>query len=171
MNISVAITNFNRTKLLFDALSNVLTDDRVSEIIISDDCSRFEVYDAVCEHYIGHPKVKIFRNLVNEDCYRNKAIALSRATNDWCCLWDSDNIFDKLYIDRLENLWQAGLNEKTIYTPSWAKPHFDFSGFAGVSITRLNIGGLVHDHRVTTILNAANFFCNSHEYLKVFEKS
>lgn len=169
MSISVCLTNYNRSKLLYEAVSAILFDNRVNEIVISDDASRPEVFHSVVWYFKEHPKVKIFKNETNIDCYHNKAKALELATNDWCCLWDSDNIFDKTYIDRLETLISAGLNEMTIYAPSFAKPHFNFTGYAGVNITHTNIAGLVHDDRITTMLNAMNYFVNRHEYLKVFD--
>jgi len=171
MNISIAITNFNRTKLLFDALANVLDDDRVSEIVISDDHSEQSIYNQVVEHYKGHPKVKIFRNEQNIDCYHNKAQALRLASNDWCCLLDSDNIYGRDYIDRIESLIQSGVTESTIYTPSWAQPHFNFIKVSGVNISRSNIGGLLlqdNDGKVQTMLNAANYFVHRQSWLSCF---
>lgn len=170
--ISVCLTNFNRSKLLFEAVSNILSDERVDEVIISDDNSRDEVYQSVQWYFKDFPKVHIHRNDTNIDCYQNKAQSLRLASNDWCCLWDSDNIFDKAYIDRLENIMVAGLNDRTIYTPSFARPHFDFTSMSGVNINRTNIGGLmngVQSDKVGTMLNAANYFVNRHEWLKVFD--
>lgn len=166
--ITVCLTNYNRSRLLFEAVTNVLYDERVNEIVISDDHSKDEIYSSVVWYFKEHPKVKIFRNETNIDCYRNKARSLELATNDWCCLWDSDNIFDRTYIDRIENIAIAGLNDTTIYTPSFARPHFDFTSVAGVNINRSNIAGLIQSDKVQTMLNAANFFVNRHKYLSVF---
>ena len=168
VKISICLTNFNRSKLLFESVSNVLLDNRVGEVIISDDCSRDEVFNSVVWYFKEFPKVKIHRNETNLDCYRNKAKALELATNDWCILFDSDNVMDKSYLDRIENLVIGGVSDKTIYTPSFARPHFDFSSVAGVNISRSNVAGLAHSDKVTTMLNAANYFVNRHEYLKVF---
>lgn len=167
--ISVCLTNFNRSKLLFDAIANVLFDDRVTEIIISDDCSRDEVFSSVVWYFKEHTKVKIYKNPVNIDCYHNKAKSIELATNQWCCLWDSDNIFGKDYIDRLENLIVAGLNDKTAYAPSFAKPHFNFEQFAGVNINKSNIAGLINHDKIQTMLNAMNYFVNRDEFLRVFD--
>lgn len=169
--ISVCLTNYNRSELLFSAVSDVLMDRRVSEIIISDDCSRDEIYQSVVWYFKEHPKVKIYRNETNLDCYHNKARSLELATNDWCCLWDSDNIFGRDYIDRIENLFISGINEHTAYAPSFARPHFNFEQFAGVNISKSNISGLVQHDKITTMLNAMNYFVNRHEYLKVFDPS
>lgn len=166
--ISICLTNFNRSKLLFESISNVLMDERVNEVVISDDCSRDEIFQSVVWYFKEFPKVRIYRNESNLDCYRNKAKALELATNDWCILFDSDNIMDKSYLDKIETMVIAGLSPRTIYTPSFARPHFDFTSVSGVNISRANIAGLVHSDKVTTMLNAANYFVNRHEYLKVF---
>lgn len=169
--ISICLTSYNRSELIFEAVSRVLLDHRVSEIVISDDCSRDEVFQSMVWRFKEHPKVLIYRNEQNIDCYRNKARALELANNDWCCLWDSDNVFGVDYIDRLENLITTGLNDRTIYTPSFARPHFDFTSVAGISISRSSIAGLmngVQADKVGTMLNAANYFVNRHEYLKLF---
>lgn len=174
ISISLCITNYNRSKLLFEGISNILYDQRVSEVVISDDCSRPEIYNSVVWYFKEHPKVKIYRNDVNLDCYHNKAQALRLATNDWCILFDSDNTIDRIYIDKIENLVMSGLTEKTVYTPSFAKPHFDFTPFAGINISKLNIAGLItglQGDRVQTMLNAMNYFVNRHEYLRIFDAS
>lgn len=172
--LSICLTNYNRSNLLYQSVANVLMDNRVSEIVISDDCSRDEVYQSVVWYFKEFPKVKIYRNETNIDCYRNKARSLELATNDWCILLDSDNVIDKSYIDRIENITVAGLNDKTIYTPSFARPHFDFTSIAGSNISRSNIAGFMNGaqaDRVGTMLNAANYFVNRHEYLKLFDPS
>lgn len=169
MQISVCLTSYNRAKLIHDAIAGVLLDPRIDEFVISDDASTPEIFQSMVWYFKDHPKVKIYRNDTNLDCYHNKAKALELAKNDWCCLWDSDNIFDKTYIDRLETLVVAGVNDKTVYNPSFARPHFDFTSVAGVNITKANIAGLVHSDKVTTMLNAMNYFVNRHEYLKVFD--
>ena len=167
--ISVCLTNFNRTQLLFEAIEKILSDDRVTEIVISDDCSRDDVYQSMMVYYKEWPKVNIFRNEVNLDCYHNKARSLELATNDWCILFDSDNVIDKNYIDRLEGLIEGGLNDKTVYAPSFAKPHFNFADIAGLNIDRTNIAVHINSDKTQTMLNAMNYFVNRHEYLKVFD--
>lgn len=167
--VSVCLTNYNRSKLLYEAIGNILMDNRVDEVIISDDNSRDEIYQSVIWYFKDFPKVKIFRNEQNLDCYRNKARAVSLASNEWVCLWDSDNIFDKSYIDRLESLFTSGLNPNTIYTPSFARPHFDFTSVAGVNITKANIAGLIKSDKVQTMLNAANYFVYRDNYTAIFD--
>ena len=169
MNITAAFTNFNRTDLLYNAIQPFIDNDRISEIVISDDCSHMEFYNTVYWQFASVDKVKIFRNETNVDCYLNKKLAIERATNEWVLILDSDNLFSKEYIDRLENLWVAGLNDRTVYQPEFAKPHFDFRHIAGVNLTRGNIANYIHDGRTQTMLNAMNYFVNREQYLKVFD--
>lgn len=171
LRISLCLTNYNRSRLLFEGVRSVLMDTRINEIIISDDCSNESIYNSMVWYFKDFPHVKIFRNESNIDCYHNKAKALSLASNDWCILFDSDNTIDISYINRIENLYVAGLNERTAYMPSFAKPHFNFQGVAGMSINRGNIGELIKRDDVQTMLNAMNYFVNRHEYLRVFDPS
>lgn len=171
MNISVCFTHWNRPDMLHEAIAPFIHDDRVSEVVISDDASQIELYNTIHWQYASIEKIKLFRNEVNLDCYFNKAKAIEKSTNQWVALLDSDNRFSKEYVDRLENLWVAGLNEKTVYQPDFAKPHFDFRHIAGRNLTKGNIADFIHDDRTKTALNAMNYFVNRDEYLKVFDPS
>lgn len=146
-------------------------DHRIDEIVIADDCSDEAIYNSMVWYFKDFPNVKIFRNEYNLDCYKNKARVLELASNDWCILFDSDNVIDVSYINRIENLFVAGLNDKTAYMPSFAKPHFNFQGVAGVNINRGNISELIKRDDVQTMLNAMNYFVNRNEYLRVFDPS
>lgn len=171
MNISVCLTNHNRTDLLYDSIAQVLDDPRIAEFVISDDCSNPDLFKEVVTHYAGNDKVKIFRNDANIDCYFNKCRAIERATSEWCILLDSDNVLTKEYIDRIENLWIAGLNAKTVYQPDFAKPHFDFQKYGGAVVNKSNVNGYMGDSTFETMLNAMNYFVNREQYLKVFDFS
>jgi glycosyltransferase involved in cell wall biosynthesis len=171
MNISICFTSFNRTEMLYEAVLPFINDSRISEIIISDDASQIELYNTLNWQYATIEKIKIHRNETNIDCYHNKAKAIELAANDWVAILDSDNIFTKEYIDRLENLWVAGLNDKTIYQPDFAKPHFDFRHIDGINLNKGNIAHFIRDDRTKTMLNAMNYFVNRYEYLKVFDRN
>jgi glycosyltransferase involved in cell wall biosynthesis len=169
--ISIAITNYNRTDLLFESIHQVINDDRIDEIVISDDCSDYNSFNSVCDYYREYSKVKIFRNDSNVDCYRNKKEAISNCSNEWVIMLDSDNIITKEYIDRIETLSIGGLDRKTIYQPSFAKPHFDFRKYEGYLINRINCGKHIHEDNFSTMLNAMNYFVNRDEYIRVWDGS
>jgi glycosyltransferase involved in cell wall biosynthesis len=171
MNISLCIPTYKRTSLLYNSCEDLLDDPRVSEIIIVDDASEIGVFTDIQHWYRGKSKVKLFRNERNLDCYRNKREAISKATNEWVIIGDSDNVFDKKYIDRIENLFIAGLNRRTVYQPSFAKPHFNFQKFESFLIDQSNVGRYMVDAMFSTMLNAANYFVNRDEYLMVWDGS
>lgn len=170
--ISLCLTTYNRADLLLESFQHVVNDDRISEIIIVDDAST--------NHYDGYvlgladrfsPKVKSFVNKQNLDCYKNKREAISKASNEWVIIFDSDNIITKSYIDRIESLMVAGLNPKTVYQPSFAKPHFNFTKYEGMIIDKYNIGKYIGEPTFETMLNAMNYFVNRDEFLKVWDGS
>lgn len=169
--ITLCLTTYQRTDLLFESFAQVLTDDRVSEIVIVDDHSDYEIFNAIAWHTKEFSKVKLYRNEKNLDCYFNKREAVSRATNEWVILFDSDNILTKSYIDRIETIIMAGANEKTLYNPSFAKPHFNFTNYSGKLVTRENVASFMGDATFQTMLNAMNYFVNKTQYLKVWDSS
>lgn len=169
--ITIAITTYNRTTLLFESFAQVINDDRVTEIVISDDNSRDEVYQAVAKYCKDHIKITLYRNDVNLDCYKNKRQAISLSSNEWVILLDSDNKISKEYIDRVESLIVSGLNPRTIYQPEFARPHFNFEKYSGINITKNNVGKLISDETFQTMLNAANYLVNRDEYLKVWDRT
>lgn len=169
--ISVAVTTFQRTSLLFEALANVIDDQRVTEIVIVDDHSDLNIYNQLEIYARSYGKIKLFRNDKNVDCYLNKRLSVFGCSGEWVCMWDSDNKFDKGYVDRIENLFIGGLQEKTIYQPEFAEPHFNFEKYSGLLISKANVAQYMADATFQTMLNASNFFVNRAEYLRLFDAS
>lgn len=170
--ISLCFTTWNRDSLLFEAFRHVVNDERVSEIVIVDDCSQkidFKVVEAFCESY---EKVRLYRNKANVGCYQNKAIAISKAHNEWVAILDSDNIFRPDYLDKLFRYnTQHGWKSNTILAPDFAQPTFDYRHFSGHTITKQNVSGYAKKKRFDCLINTANYFVNRDEYLRVFDKS
>ena len=163
--LSVCLTNFNREKLLYESIEQVIDDERISEIIISDDCSDYELYKRVVEYYKAWPKVKVSRNDTNVDCFRNKRKAVSLASNEFVILFDSDNILTKSYIDKLFHFeW----DKHVIFQPVFAKPKFNFKEYSGLKITSKNVARHIEFVTFGTMLNAMNYFVNRDEYLRVW---
>lgn len=166
--ISLCITTYERTDLLFESFRQVIDDDRISEIVIVDDCSSMPVYETIKEYVKNIPKVKLYRNEVNLDCYRNKKRSVELAQNQWVIVFDSDNIMTKKYIDVLyERVWFYN----SVYNPSFSKPHFNFTAFAGQTFAKENTSKHINDPTFQTMLNAMNYFVNRDEYLRVWDGS
>lgn len=167
--ITIALTNWNRDSMTFEAFRSVLKDDRISEVVIVDDCSDERIYNNLSFMVNGIDKVKLYRNEKNLGCYHNKRRAVELASNEWVILLDSDNTIKKEYLDALTggHYWSS----KTVFQPEWAKPHFDFRHFSGDIITINNVKKFLDKPHFTTMLNAMNFFVNREEYLKVFDQA
>lgn len=165
--ISICIPTFNRAEMTIESFLDVYGDDRVGEIIISDDASDLAIYEELKSITDCLPKVKLYRNLTNQDCYFNKATAIGYATNDWAILLDSDNKISADYLDKLYEIPEWCIS--TIYTPSWANPHFDFRAFEGMTITRKNVAEWIDKPLAEVCLNAANYFVDVYKYLEVFD--
>lgn len=164
--ISLCITNFNRNAYLFKSFEQVYHDDRISEIIISDDNSEPDLFEAVARRCEQFPKVKLSRNPVNLGCFGNKHKAVSLASNDYCIIFDSDNVLSPAYIDLLfQKEWQP----KVIIAPDFAEPHFDYRAFAGVTFNKTNIGLRAYEKGMDCLLNTMNYFVHRDSYLSVYQ--
>lgn len=164
--ISICLTHFNRSDMIERAIEKIIDDDRVSEIVIVDDNSD-ESHKAWLQTFAKpHDKIRIVWNASNLGCYRNKREAISKSSNEFCFILDSDNIFDKHYID---HIYAYGLWDKnTIYAPSKAKP-FDYTAFEGRILTKMNISKFVGKKLFDAMMNTMNYFVNRDEYLRVWD--
>jgi glycosyltransferase involved in cell wall biosynthesis len=170
--ITLCLTNYNRTDLLFESFAQVIDDDRISEIVIVDDHSDMEVFNRVFEYTRSIPKVKLYRNEKNLDCYRNKREAVSKASNEWVIIFDSDNILTKAYVDAIWSIdpgWSATNN--IIFQPAAARPHFIFTSYSGLIVDKYNVSLHIEESAFSTMLNAMNYCVNRDEFLRVWDGS
>lgn len=168
VTVSVAIPTFRRTDLLYKSFQQVINDERVGEIVIVDDASPMHIYAEIEGFCKGNPKIKLFRNEVNFDCYKNKHEAVSKCSNEYTIILDSDNRISKDYLDVI---YAQHWSPERILQPSFAKPHFDFRKFNGLLANRKNVAKYAHDSTFTTMLNAMNFFIHRERYLEVWDGS
>lgn len=166
--ISICIPTYNRYQLTINSFAQVLNDERVSEIIIVDDASTDDSFEKLSDYFLDNDKVTVYGNAFNLDCYFCKHRVAELATNDWVIILDSDNTLTEEYLDAIYAIPEW--DEKTIYQPQFAKPHFDFRQWSGLTITRENVSQYANTHLMTA-LNAMNFFINRDEYLKVWDGS
>lgn len=165
--ISLCITNYNRTDLLFKSLEYPLTDKRISEIVISDDCSTDAVFKAVQKFCKKHKKIKLFRNEENYGMSQNKLQAIGKAKNKWAILFDSDNELNKGYVDALfaRQKWEP----KTIYCPEFAEPKFDYTAFSGQQFDIVGVKMNLKKPMFEVLLNTCNYFVNRDEYVTTWQ--
>lgn len=167
--ISLCIPTWNRFEQTIESFMDVYADPRIGEIIIVDDASDLSIFHQLREVTEKFEKIKLYRNVSNFDCYRNKYTCISFAKYPFAILLDSDNHIDKSYIDRLYEIqiWK----NKFFYTPCFAYPHFDFRAYSGMVFTKENAHEFVDKPMWETMLNAANFFVNREAYLQAFDDS
>lgn len=164
--ISLCITNYNRNAYLFKSFEQVLNDDRISEIVIVDDCSDIQLYKAIEERCKYLPKVKLFRNEKNLDVYANKREAISKAENEYCIIFDSDNVIDTGYIDTLYSIeW----SQSTILAPDFAQPVFDYRPYSGITFNKTNVAGYAYKGNFACLINTMNYFVHRDTYLSVWQ--
>ena len=167
--IGICCPTWNRFDLTIKAFEQVLDDDRIISVTLSDDNSTDDSYEKLVEYYKGNKKVLLYKNRENLDCYENKKESILSSDTEWNILLDSDNIIDKSYLDAIYAIeeWDS----KTIYQPEFARPHFDFRQFSGLEITSKNTPEYKYNNYFEVMLNAMNFFINRDEYLKVWDGS
>jgi glycosyltransferase involved in cell wall biosynthesis len=158
--MTLAITTYNRTDLLFESYSKVLDDDRISEIIIVDDCSPIEVFEQI-QKEATHPKITLVRNAVNLGMLSNKRKAISLSSNEWVIILDSDNVIDQRYLATIPKK----LNPDTIYCPSFAEPNFNYTEYEGWTITKENAHEFMDDKMFRCCLNTCNYLVHKDTFL------
>lgn len=161
--ISLAIPHYNNSNFIIDAILPALNDDRVSEIIICDDYSKDVNILQELINNINNTKIKLFINNENKGCYHNKIETVSKCTNEWAILLDSDNILSPSYIDKLFEIPQW--DETVIYSPSFAKTfpgviseYLNFTKYENTTITRDIYINNIHDNNFKCLINDCNYF-------------
>lgn len=164
--ISLCITNYNRLAYLFKSFEQVINDERIGEIVIVDDCSDIELFSKIYEKCQYMAKVKLFRNKKNLSVYDNKREAVSKAENEYCIIFDSDNVIDKKYLDTIySHDWRPDL----ILAPEFARPNFNYKRYSGITFTKKNIAKYTYKVLFSTLMNTMNYFVHRDSYLDVWK--
>jgi|TARA_R100001443_G_scaffold97820_1_gene104744 glycosyltransferase involved in cell wall biosynthesis len=155
--ISLVLTNYNRYDAIIRLINNVTLFD---EVVINDDCSEISIFNRLKDFCDTKSHVKLYRNESNVGAFHNKYIAMTKASNDWCVLFDSDNLLKDSYVQTLLDMdkW----DDDTIYQPSQFGP-FNFIGYEGTTFSKpsdlsLDLGAL---------FNGGNYFVNKNKYISV----
>jgi glycosyltransferase involved in cell wall biosynthesis len=154
--VSICVPTWNRFDFTTKCFEKILSDDRVGEVVISDDCSDDGSFEALKEFYSNLDKVKIYRNENRMKVHGNKHESIKKSTLDWCILFDSDNLLTKDYLDTIFSYdWQSNV----AYQPSFAMPNFDYRNLVG-TYDKFNIKEHLHLPLFECMLNTQNFFIN-----------
>lgn len=162
MNVSLAFTtyfsaNYIKKQLALDFFS--LSDGWIDEIVIQDDCSTdYEELQS-----FQSEKIKLFRNPSNLSPLLSRPNLVGNCKNDWVILMDSDNFLNRECLAVLKNL---ELDRNTIYCPSFARPNFRYSSFAGKTFSLNQIKAIFDSSETRTFLNTGNYLVSKNEYLE-----
>lgn len=172
--LSLCLTNYNRYDMLLESFQHVYDDPRIREIVISDDCSDISIYEKLVEYCKDKPKIFLHRNTENLGMSRNKRVAIQIASNDWCILFDSDNILKPDYLDALFHYFpmtETGVSTSSyqIFCPSAALPEFNYKGFENQIISSQSVKAASKVKRFDCLMNTCNYVVNRKRYLQVHE--
>ncbi len=128
--ISVAITTYNNIAMAHVSLFHILSDRRIAEIVVLDDCSDADQFEMLVEKLRPfREKVKLFRREVNLGMLPNKIQAVGLCESERVILLDYDNTLLPACIDAYFAIdqWEPD----TIYCPGEAYPHIDLRNELG----------------------------------------
>lgn len=169
-SISIAITSYNREKIILKSLKNIIDDERISEIVILDDGSNEESFKATKKVISGlSPKINFFRRGDNFGVLPTKIQAVNLCSNDWVILLDSDNTLNYSYLNSIFKIkdWDANF----IYSASFAFPLLNFKQFSGKNLDfDLVKDTFVHNSRISLFMNDGNFFFNKKRFIDLVDK-
>lgn len=172
MNLSLAITTFNRIELTIESFAQVIDDPRIDDIVLLDDASTDGSFEKLVEYFKGNEKVRVIRQAQNRGMSLNKRDAIALSQNEWVAILDSDNVFDASYFDALfndENVKSFGLQKNTICCPAFAKPQFNYTPYQGDAYFLKKVAINIKNPVFNCLMNTANYIVNRNEYLKVYE--
>lgn len=169
MNLSLAITTFNRYVLTIESFAQVIDDYRIDDIVILDDASTDGSYERLAEHYKDIPKVRVIRQAQNQGMAENKKCAIALSNNSHVLILDSDNVIDKSYLDAIFKNGQL-LTDKVINCPEFAYPNFDFRKYSGQFVDYKNAKKFMSHDMFRCFLNCCNYVVTQKTYLEVYEK-
>ena len=174
--ISIAVTNFNRSKSVIDAFRQVVDNNAVDDIVIVDDCSDHDAYIKLWNlvNTLENDKVKLFRNKTNLGPFKNKYTAVEKCINDWVILLDSDNIIDNNYIRTINKLdKEEGVLyvSETLYRENKKGVGWCYKDFNKVSIDKQNVNEYIDMDYFEAFLNTGNHFFNKESYMQVIKEN
>jgi glycosyltransferase involved in cell wall biosynthesis len=148
------------------ALFNILSDPRVSEIVVLDDGSLEENFNRIKKRLAPFfKKVKLYRRKENWGAFANKIQVVDLCSSDWVVLLDYDNTIGSEYLDAMFGIesWE----NDTIYCPDFAYPSFDFrDDLSGKSIDLDSASAMAKFEELNTaFFNDGNYLLSRESYL------
>ena len=174
--ISVAIPYYNNSEFMGKTLEILIEDERINEIIITDDKSNDILKLITLIKQLNTNKIKLFKNEKNLGCYHNKIIAASKCSNDWCILLDSDNYIEKSYLDRIYDIeyWDKNtiyVPDRPITFPETPSMNMDYRKYSDKYINKELYLRDFHDIKFQCLINTCNYFLPCKEYVNCMDEN
>jgi len=125
LKFSLCIATMDRWPFLQKNLPKYLENPYIAEIVISDENGN-DV--KMIETHYDNSKLKLFINKSRLGAFKNKRIAVSKASYPWVCLVDSDNFIPISYFEAAVKVIDPS-NPNMIYSPSYTFPQSNHPGF------------------------------------------
>lgn len=162
MNLGLLITAYEESRKpgRLARCLEIAADPRIGEVVIVDDASSdFAQLAAWYEEWrkTTRPELKtaLHRNPENLGVFGNKLLAIHYAQSEWVQSIDSDNWITPAYLDVLEKHPHVPTR---MFSPSFARPHFDYREKAGHTIRRTNLQEFQPWKRFSCLMNTGNQF-------------
>lgn len=171
MSLTVAIPFHNTSEFFLETVRTPLSCNYVTEIVISDDNSKEEEFNNLLNlvKNINSPKIKVFRNDSNYGAYVNKYIAVSKSSNKWIYLLDSDNF---VHENNIEKFFNENLNDNVCYLPN----KYNFCSYiyeltlGFEELDKTHIQDAIRNNTIGHMVNLGNFFVEKDKYMERMEE-
>jgi glycosyltransferase involved in cell wall biosynthesis len=168
LKFSLCIATMDRWSFLQINLPKYLDNPFIAEIIISDENGN----DAkiIQEHY-NDSKLKVFTNASRLGAFKNKRMAVSKASYPWVCLVDSDNFIPVSYFEAAVKVLDPS-NPNIIYAPSYTFPQSNHPGFnwrdmIGVIFTPANYKIIWKTYKNSNVvINTGNYIVSKELFMR-----
>jgi glycosyltransferase involved in cell wall biosynthesis len=180
--ITLAIPFYNTSKYFLDCIRYSIDEDFVGEIVVNDDGSKEEEYLNLLNiiKKLNTDKIKVFKNQSNLGAFRNKYETVSKCSNEWIYLLDSDNYpFENTY-NVIKSLDLSNL--KIIYSPAKLYCKSDsqstYSTISDYNTFKYDIIGIEESKDAIIkrtkwfdwLINTGNYVINKNFYLESLEE-
>lgn len=183
MKLSLCITTYNRYEMTIESFAKVIDDPRIDDIVIMDDASTDGSGMMLHKYFLSNDKIRVILKASNTGMSRNKHDVIQMAKNEWCIIFDSDNIIGPDYLDafypyitRPDGSVSLGPEDSDkIFCPDFAKPNFDYRGFSTCQPPTFGIydakdaARCMVDSRFNCLMNTCNYIVNRDFYLKTYQ--
>ena len=177
MKLSLCITTYNRYEMTVESFAQVIDDPRIDDIVILDDASTDGSGMLLAKKFGKHEKVRIILQHTNKGMSQNKHDAIAFSRNEWCIIFDSDNIIDARYLDSFFKYTSWGDKQLTseynnyIFCPDFAQPNFDYRRWSrgGRLYDAKDCARIVAEDNFNMLLNTCNYIVNRDFYLQTYK--